>query len=541
MSAPSIGRSSMLLASGTVFSRILGFVRAIVLAQALGVVASAGADAFAVANQLPNNLYVIVAGGVLTATLVPAIVKSALHRDGGAAYINKLVTIALVILVGTTLAAVLLAPVLVNIYALGWNDQQLALATAFAYWCLPQIFFYGLYALLGEILNGRGSFGPFTWAPALNNIVAIAGLIVFIVLFGADSAGVRSVTDWTPGMIATLAGTATLGVAAQALVLTLFWRRIGLTWRPDFRWRGVGLRETGQIAGWTFGMILLTQVAGLVETNVTALASGTAASVFALQNAWLIFMLPHSVIAVSIATAYFTRMSAHAAAGDTAKVVHDANESLRRIGLFMFLGAAGLIAVAMPFARLFTENNSGVAALGELIMVLAVGLPAFSALFVMQRVFFALGDGRTPFLITLFQAVLFSLVVLACTLLPKELITLGVAAALSVVGILQTLLAAFLLRRKLAARRLGILPAYLVGAIAGIVSAAAGSGVAALLGGFTAGGFATANFFTAIVSMIIIGIVTAGVFALLLGLFKRPELGDLWRWVRRARATDSAE
>lgn len=541
MSTPSIGRSSMLLASGTVFSRILGFVRAIVLAQALGVVASAGADAFAVANQLPNNLYVIVAGGVLTATLVPAIVKSALHQDGGTAYINKLVTIALVILVGTTLVAVLLAPVLVRIYAIGWSENQLALATAFAYWCLPQIFFYGLYALLGEILNGRGSFGPFTWAPALNNIVAIAGLIVFIVLFGADSAGVRSVTDWTPGMIATLAGAATLGVAAQALVLTLFWRRIGLKWRPDFRWRGVGLKETGQIAGWTFGMILLTQVAGLVETNVTALASGTDASVFALQNAWLIFMLPHSVIAVSIATAYFTRMSTHAAAGDTAKVVHDANESLRRIGLFMFLGAAGLVAVALPFARLFTESHSGVSALGELIMVLAVGLPAFSALFVMQRVFFALGDGRTPFFITLFQAVLFSLVVLACTQLPKEFITLGVAAALSVVGLLQTLLAAYLLRRKLAARRLGILPAYLVGTIAGILSAAAGIGIAALLGAFTAGGFATANFFTAIVSMILIGVVTVGLFALLLALFKRPELGDLWRWVRRARTRESAE
>jgi putative peptidoglycan lipid II flippase len=234
-----------------VVSRALGFVRAIILAQALGVVASAGADAFAVANQLPNAVYAIVAGSVLSATLVPAIVRSAVHRDGGAAYINKLVTIALVVMTASALVATVLAPVLVHLYAAAWSGDQLALATAFAYWCLPQIFFYGLYALLGEILNGRGSFGPFTWAPVANNVIGIIGLSVFIALFGADSAGIRSVGDWSPDMVALLAGTATTGVALQALLLGLFWRRIGLSYRPDFRWRGVGLRDTGKMAGWT--------------------------------------------------------------------------------------------------------------------------------------------------------------------------------------------------------------------------------------------------------------------------------------------------
>ena len=90
----SIGRSSLILASGTIVSRILGFVNAVVLAHTLGLV-GAGADAFALANQLPNNIYAIVAGGVFSATLVPAIVKSTIHHDGGRAYVNKLVTAAL--------------------------------------------------------------------------------------------------------------------------------------------------------------------------------------------------------------------------------------------------------------------------------------------------------------------------------------------------------------------------------------------------------------------------------------------------------------
>jgi putative peptidoglycan lipid II flippase len=140
----SIARASAVMGAGTIVSRILGFVKAIILAQALGVVASAGADSFAIANQMPNNLYVIVAGSVLSATLVPAIVRSTIHADGGTAYINKLMTIALVVLTVMALIATLLSPVLVHLYAADWSPEQTALATAFTYWCLPQIFFYGL-------------------------------------------------------------------------------------------------------------------------------------------------------------------------------------------------------------------------------------------------------------------------------------------------------------------------------------------------------------------------------------------------------------
>ena len=112
----SIGRASVFLASGTIVSRILGFIKVIVLAGAIGLV-GAGADTFAVANQLPNQVYVIIAGGVLTAVLVPQIVRSALHKDGGAGYINKLMTVALVILGVTTVIATLLAPALTRLVA----------------------------------------------------------------------------------------------------------------------------------------------------------------------------------------------------------------------------------------------------------------------------------------------------------------------------------------------------------------------------------------------------------------------------------------
>ncbi len=141
---------------------------------------------FAVANQLPNTVYVVVAGGVLSAVLVPQIVRAGLHADGGRAYINRLLTLALVILVGITLLATLAAPLLAWLYGIKLDQSTRDLATLFAYWCLPQIFFYGLYTLLGEVLNARRSFGPFTWVPVLNNLVAIAGLVVFMAVWGSD-------------------------------------------------------------------------------------------------------------------------------------------------------------------------------------------------------------------------------------------------------------------------------------------------------------------------------------------------------------------
>ena len=535
MTSSTIGRASMFLASGTVVSRALGFVRAIILAQALGVVASAGADAFAVANQLPNAIYAIIAGGVLSATLVPAIVKSTVHHDGGAAYINKLVTIALVIITATAALATVLAPVLVRLYATSWSDQQLALATAFAYWCLPQIFFYGLYALLGEILNGRGSFGPFTWTPVANNIVGIIGLSIFIVLFGTDAGGDRLVSDWSPTMIAIVAGAATLGVAVQALLLIAFWRRIGLRFRPDFAWRGVGLRDTGKMAGWTLAMIVAIQLEGIVEINVAGLASGQDASVFTLQNAWLIFMLPHSVIAVSLGTAYYTRMSQHAAAGRLAELAADTTESLRRIAYFMSWASAGLVAIALPFTTLFAHGFTSIWAMGWITAVFAVGLSSFSGVFILQRVLFALNDGRTAFVVTMWQPVLLTAAMVGCAFLPHNVLALGIAASVTLVSVGWLIFAAVITRRRLGVRSLGIAPSFSIASLFGLVAAACGMVVAWLLGAYRDGGWAIDTLFGAVASMVVIGLVVTIVFVGLMAAFRIPELREARSMLSRRR------
>ncbi|MEJ1230835.1 MAG: lipid II flippase MurJ [Galbitalea sp.] len=276
---PGFGRASILLSAGTLVSRALGFVSVVVLSGTIGT-ESAASNTFTIANQLPNNIYAIIAGGLLSAILVPRIVRARLDDDGGEKFINRVITLGVVLFLLITAIATLCGPLLVHLYGAqqtagtsrGLSPSDIALATAFAYWCLPQIFFYALYSLLGEVLNARNIFGPFSWAPAINNVVVILGLLAFNLLFGTvyGNPHLRDSSFWTPGMIALLAGTATLGIAGQGLFLLLFWRKVGIRFRPEFRWRGVGLGSVGRAAGWTFAMILITQLAGIVQSTVAS-------------------------------------------------------------------------------------------------------------------------------------------------------------------------------------------------------------------------------------------------------------------------------
>ena len=530
-SSPGLGRASALLASGTIVSRVLGFVRAAVLTLAIGQLAAG--DAFGIANQLPNNIYALVAGGVLSAVLVPQIVRAAMHDDGGERFINRVVTLGIVIFAVVTVIATLAAPALVALYAQtsttgrGLTPQAFSLAVAFAYWCLPQIFFYALYSLLSEVLNARNIFGPFTWAPALNNVVAIAGLVAFILLFGDNSVN-NTVGIWGTDRIVLLGAVTTLGVAAQALVLFLFWKRVGLRFRPDFHWRGVGLAATGRAAGWLFGMILVTQVAGVVQTNVSSIASGHGASVLALQNSWLIFMLPHSVIAVSIATAYFTRMSGHASSGNLAGVRADLSASLRGIGLLIVFAAVALSVVAYPFARVFASGFVNVQGMANVILAFMPGLILFSMLFVIQRAFYALGDTRTPFFMQCVQSGLFIIGALLCTLLPTDLIAVGIAAVTSIAGSAQTVVAILLIRRRIGGMDGWlVLRRHLQYLVIALVAGAVGFAMLLLLGGVSENGFAQSGLVQAILSIAVIGTVMGAVYLGLLLVLRNPELASV--------------
>jgi len=544
-----VGRAAAVIASGTVVSRLLGFASGVVLGQTLGSVGT-GANTFALANSLPNNIAIIIAAGLFNAIFVPAIVRAGLHDDGGARFINRLVTLGVVIFLGIGVLATLAAPFLVTLYAglgstgdSGFSSDDLALATAFAYWCLPQVLFYALYSLLGEVLNARGLYGPFSWAPAINNVVVIAGLIAFTVLFGSTGT-TAAASEWTPEMIAVLAGSATLGVAIQAFSLCFFWRRAGLRYRPDFHWRGAGLGTAGKAAAWTLAMITVTQLAGIVQTNVAGIAADPDeqnASIAAMRFAFLIFMLPHSIVAIPITTAYFTRMSAAARDNKFEDVRSDITAALLQIGAVIVFSSIGLMVLAFPFSALFSAPDpadpmAAVAPMAFVLIGFLAGLLPLSVHYVLRRVFYAMEDTRTPFFITVFQAVLFVIGALLVAQLPTAMIALGLAVVTSIAAAAQALLAFIIVRRRIGTLDVAtIVRRHLTFLGATLPAAAVGLLIVWALGGFS-GGFAVAGLFGALVTLAAAGVPMVAIYGGILLAVKNPEaMGIAAPMLRRVR------
>ncbi|KQU68215.1 murein biosynthesis integral membrane protein MurJ [Phycicoccus sp. Root101] len=481
----SLARSSAVMAAGTVVSRVLGMAKSVMLAAVMGFAVTG--DAFDVANTLPNQFYLLLAGGVLNAVLVPQITKAAHHDDGGDEFVNRLLTLSIALMAVATVVATALAPFLVQINATSrWSDQTLALSTAFAFICLPQIFFYGLYTLLGQVLNARGHFAAYMWAPALANIVSMFGLGAFLLGGLPAEAGVSA---WTPTMIWLVAGTATLGVAAQAFALVMPLRRIGFRFRPVWGFRGVGLRSASKVAVWTFAAVAVSQLGFIVTSRVLTGSTDK----YSYSTAFLFFMLPHSLVTVSLVTALFTRVSKSVHAGRVGEVVDDLGRGLRMPAVLLVPATVGGILLAEPVLRvlLFSNNPEQVRGVAHVLMAMLLGLVPYGWLYLVQRVYYAYEDARTPFLLQL-------LVTVVATAFNVAIIVAGPDQAGVVVGIGQTvsnllaaLLGFFLLRRKLGRLRLAsAIQVYVRLAIASVLAAAVGWLVLRLGQGVTDSGFA---------------------------------------------------
>ena len=449
-------RNSTVMAVGTTFSRALGFVRSAALAAAIGVALTG--DTFTIANTIPNIIYILLAGGVLNAVFVPQLVRAMKDPDGGQAFTDRLLTLAGLVLLVITVVATLAAPWLIHLYTGNkYTQSDLSVATAFAFWCIPQIFFYGLYTLVGQVLNARGSFGPMMWAPIVNNIVAIAGCAVFIAAFKVDSDDPSSLSG---AAIALLGGTATLGVALQALILVPVLRRTGFHYRPRFDFRGRGLGKTGELAKWTLLFVLVNQVAYLVVVNLASnvgkaaadtLNHGAGPTVYA--NAYLIFILPHSIITVSVVTGLLPRMSSAAVDGRVGALREDLSSAWRLTAVGTVLAAALFVALGPDLTGLLYSvklSPDSARYVGVVTAAFALGLPLFSAQYVALRGFYAQEDTRVPFYLQVgIAATNVVLALAAYALLPLNWKMVGLAAAYSATYAVGLALSTAVLRRRL--------------------------------------------------------------------------------------------
>lgn len=451
----SLVRSSGMIAIASLVSRITGFVRNLALVAVLGF--AVVNDSYTISNTLPNIVYELLLGGVLTSVMIPVLVRAqAEDADGGERFTRLLFTVVGAALLVATLIAMAAAPLLTRLY-LGSGDTgqaNPALATAFAWLLLPQIFFYGIGALLGAVLNSRQVFGPFAWAPVLNNVVMLGVLVVYVLVPGEIS--VDPVRMGDPKLLVLGIGT-TLGIVVQALVLIPFMRSIGFRYRPVWGW-DPRLSLAGGMALWIVAYVLVGQAGYIVTTRVAASASE--GSVATYMNAWLLLQVPYGVLGVSLLTALMPRMSRAAAKGDVDQVVTDLSLGARlsTVGLVPIAAVMTAFGPALGTALFSVGAGSGAGAerLGQAVAWSAFGLLPYAVTMLQMRVFYAMTDSRTPTLIQVGMVGVKIPLLLACPLLlPPEQVVLGLAAAngLSFVG--GAVLGQWLLRRRLGRARSG--------------------------------------------------------------------------------------
>ncbi len=451
-------RSSALMALGTVVSRATGLIRQVLQGAALGT--GLLATTYNTANTVPTSLYTLLIGGALNSVLVPQLVRArSADADGGRAYEQRLVTLVVSVLAVGTALAVWAAPQIVSVYLRDTPARHEAyeLTVVFARFLLPQIFFYGLFNMYGQVLNARERFGAMMWTPVLNNLVLLG---VFGAYLGLMTVPGR-VQDITGTQVRLLGLGTTAGIVVQALALVPFARAAGFRFRPRFDWRGSGLGSGVHAAKWTLLFVLTNLVALTVVTNYAGAADqalpDAGAGYTAYTYAQTIWMLPQSVVTVSLVTALLPRMSRAVAEGRIADLRADLSRGLRVSGVVVVPAAFLFLALGPRIATLLFAHGAADAAsaqpLGHMLQAFGLGLIPFSAQYLLLRGFHAFGDTRTPFFLAVWIAAVNIALATAChLLLPVRWAVTGMAGAYTVSYLAGLALTARLVRRRVGGR-----------------------------------------------------------------------------------------
>ena len=441
-------RASGIMAIGTILSRITGFFRAILGVAVLGTALLA--DTYNVANTMPNILYNLLVGGALTAIFVPQLVRSFQDEDGGDGFASRLVTTISGILFLLVVVGVIFAPALVRLYAPEFSTQgfeaENQIAIAFTRYCLPQIFFLGLFTMLGQVANSRGSFAPLMWAPIANNLVVIA--VFGGVLLLQESIAIGTITDF---QIQLLGWGTTLGIVVQALILIPVVKKSGIQLRVKFGLHGLG--KSFSLAGWTLVYVLISQLGYLVTVNVATSAAvrsaqegiTTGVGFTPFTSAYYIMLLPYSIVTISIVTALLPHLSKLAIEKNVEEVRKQLIRAIKMVGVITVPSSVALFF----FGPMMTESlYFGISLedsryIGQVLSALSLGLVAFSINLILIRGFNAFEDTRTQVIsILIINIISVALSYLFLETLNSQQVTIGLGVAFSasyIVGLFITL------------------------------------------------------------------------------------------------------
>jgi putative peptidoglycan lipid II flippase len=444
-------KSSAIMAAGTIVSRFTGLIRNLLTVAALGT--ALFADTFNVANTIPTILYILLAGGALNAVFVPQLVRSMREdADGGSAFASRLLTSVTSLLFFITALGVVLAPLITRIYAPKFSltgfETERSLTIAFMRYCLPQILMMGIFVILSQIGNARGKFGPMMWAPVLNNLIGIVVLLIFL----------RVAPDVTSSTITSEQS------ALQALVLIPVVKNSGLTLSLRFDWRNSNLGKSFRLGGWTLLFVLINQIGYLIIVKVATSAAvqgkiegiTTGVGFTPYSYAYFIFILPHSIITVSVITALLPKISRLAHEGNNEAVKKNLVDSLRNIAVVTAPSSVLFIAFGTSIAAVLYAGSSADDSrqIGLVLAGFAIGLIPFSTMPLLLRGFYAYEDTKSPVIINLFSTgAMMVLAITAEIFIPFQYVTIALAVILGLSNFLGTVLAIVYLEK-----RIGVFP-----------------------------------------------------------------------------------
>jgi putative peptidoglycan lipid II flippase len=534
--------AGVLMASGTALSRVMGFFRLMLLVYLFGN-GTRQAEMFTIATTVPNSMYILLAGGVLNTVLVPQIVRAIRSdKDRGEAYTNRIMTAGLIGLGLITLLLTLAVPWIIGLYsAAGWQSPKLAAQyesmILLGYYCMPQVFFYGVHVLAGQVLNARDRFGPMMWAPIANNVVSIIVLLMYVIVFERTSTG----APFTTSQALLLGIGSTLGIAAQAAVLIPFLRASGYRFRPRFDFKHTGLGKTFRLGKWTLGFVLVTQAALVVVSRLASSATvgGKGAGLTAYSNAYAVWILPHSLITVSLATAMLPAASRLAAAGNLPGVAAETMRAIRLSVTALLPAAVAFLALGLPLAHVvfgFGQGAKDASFVGGALMALSIGLVPFTVQYICLRAFYALEDTKTTFFLQcLIAGANVALGVAAVLLLDNPaLVATGLAFAYSAAYLIGLPISFSRLRRKLGDLNAEELIRHCVRLLIAVIPAAIAAWLIAWV-------FTTQFDSTSMLALglVIAGVVAVGLFVLLARLMRIHEVTEIISTVLR-RGSDSS-
>lgn len=444
----SLFRSNAVVAVGTGLSRFTGMLKVIVFGIIIG--QTALADAYDGANNSPNAVYELLLGGVLSAALVPMFTR--LLEDDDEEAVGSVVSTAIVALTVITAIAVFFAPWVFRVFSLNPADgidvdQFRTVGTALTRIFLLQIFFYGISALLGALLNAQRRFFAAAWSPVLANIVIICSLLYVPILLNRPTESIPMAEVLNSPSFRWLLGLgATGGIALQALVLLPAIHRAGLNFRFRLRPRHPAVKRLVALSGWTFGYVMANQLTVIVTKNLAEPGSG---GQDALAKASTFFYFPHGLLAMSIATTFIPEMSRAVARNDRIAFIERTGLGIRLVGLLTFPAAFGFLVMSRPIiGALLRYGQFSIEAAdttARALSGLALGLVGYSVYLFTLRGFFAHQDTKTPFIINCIQN---AINIALAFPLARQFDVLGLGLAFSISYFIGALVALFVLRTK---------------------------------------------------------------------------------------------